>query len=146
MRVSAPKPQDPKGVYQVVLRRGGDAMAHSLNPGDIRVSVGRAGGEAVQTRGNDEHDLTQRIWEQWKYPLHAGTFVGPWVRALWFVGGLAPLALMLTGLSTWLFRRRTARSRAAARRANRSVAHQQHQDLGVVGVGEHVEQPRPPRS
>lgn len=47
--------------------------------------------------------------------LHYGTAVNGYWRALWFVLGLAPLLLLITGVSTWLYRRRVKRRRRAAR-------------------------------
>jgi uncharacterized iron-regulated membrane protein len=46
--------------------------------------------------------------------LADGHAVNPYWRALWFVLGLAPLLLLLTGLSTWLYRRQVTRRRRAA--------------------------------
>ena len=37
-------------------------------------------------------------------PAHFGWLVNGWWRIIWFVLGIAPLALMVTALSTWLFR------------------------------------------
>lgn len=48
---------------------------------------------------------------------HFGWLVDGWWRLVWVVLGLAPLALMLTGISTWLFRLGTKRRRRKARRA-----------------------------
>ncbi|WP_328606739.1 PepSY domain-containing protein [Amycolatopsis sp. NBC_00345] len=50
-------------------------------------------------------------------PAHFGWLIGPWWRIVWFVLGLAPLALMLTGLSTWLFRTGSKRRRRKAKQA-----------------------------
>jgi hypothetical protein len=46
--------------------------------------------------------------------LHYGTAVNGYWRALWFVLGFAPLLLSITGVSTWLYRRRVKRGRRAA--------------------------------
>jgi uncharacterized iron-regulated membrane protein len=48
---------------------------------------------------------------------HFGWLAGGWWRIVWVVLGLTPLALLLTGVSTWLFRLGTKRRR---RRANRA--------------------------
>ncbi|WP_168582056.1 PepSY-associated TM helix domain-containing protein [Gephyromycinifex aptenodytis] len=116
-RINLPKGDEPDAAYRVMLRDGYDAMARSRYPGDLRVEVPRSGGVGVIVRGNPEQDLTQRVWEQWKYPAHAGSFVNPWIRAVWFIGGLTPLALMVTGVSTWLYRHNSAKRRAAAKKA-----------------------------
>ncbi|MGY4651059.1 putative iron-regulated membrane protein [Mycobacterium sp. URHB0021] len=38
----------------------------------------------------------------------------PYWRVLWFILGLAPLMLLVTGLSTWLYRRLVGRRRRGA--------------------------------
>jgi uncharacterized iron-regulated membrane protein len=59
--------------------------------------------------------VSNAIADEWAQPaLHYGHAVNPYWRVLWFVLGLAPLLLLLTGLSTWLFRRRVSRRRRAA--------------------------------
>lgn len=58
--------------------------------------------------------LSNAIADEWAQPaLHYGTAVNGYRRALWFVLGLAPLLLMITGVSTWLYRRRVKRRRRA---------------------------------
>jgi uncharacterized iron-regulated membrane protein len=37
----------------------------------------------------------------WMGPLHFGTFAGPVVKGAWFVMGLAPPALFITGFAMW---------------------------------------------
>jgi uncharacterized iron-regulated membrane protein len=48
---------------------------------------------------------------------HFGWMVNGWWRILWFTFGLTPLLLAVTGISTWLFRRRSKRNRRKARAA-----------------------------
>ncbi|MFI5614637.1 PepSY-associated TM helix domain-containing protein [Amycolatopsis sp. NPDC051903] len=55
-------------------------------------------------------------------PAHFGWLVNGWWRIAWFVLGLTPLALMLTGLSTRLFRTGSNRRRRRAREARRPAA------------------------
>ena len=47
-------------------------------------------------------------------PAHFGWQVNGWWRIAWLLFGLTPLALALTGLSTWLIRHRTKRNRRTA--------------------------------
>jgi uncharacterized iron-regulated membrane protein len=61
-----------------------------------------------QTGANSFYD---KVFE----PAHFGWLVGGWWRIVWFVLGLAPLALMLTGISTWLLRSGSKRRRRKAR-------------------------------
>jgi uncharacterized iron-regulated membrane protein len=50
-------------------------------------------------------------------PIHFGWLMNGWWRISLFVLGLSPLALMILGLSTWLFRGSTKRRRRRAARA-----------------------------
>jgi uncharacterized iron-regulated membrane protein len=78
----------------------------------------------------DSHDVTHvssvdaapeptanRFYRKVFEAAHFGWLVDGWWRLVWVVLGLAPLALMLTGISTWLFRLGTKRRRRKARRA-----------------------------
>ncbi|MEH3157167.1 MAG: PepSY-associated TM helix domain-containing protein [Gordonia paraffinivorans] len=67
--------------------------------------------------------VSNTIIDNWAQPvLHYGVAVGPWWRSVWFAFGLTPLALMLTGVSTWVFRRQTARAKKKARAARAAAA------------------------
>ncbi|WP_051681890.1 PepSY domain-containing protein [Cellulomonas sp. HZM] len=61
--------------------------------------------------------LANRVYDKVIEPAHFGGQASSWWRAIWFAMGLAPLVLMVTGISTWLFRRGTRRRRAAAKAA-----------------------------
>lgn len=68
--------------------------------------------------GFDDNSTAQVLWEDFNYTTHAGFVLNGWWRILWFVLGLAPLVLAVTGVSTWLVRRK---SRKARKRADRPV-------------------------
>lgn len=56
--------------------------------------------------------VSNTIADDWAQPtLHYGVSVNGWWRALWFIFGMTPLLLMITGLSTWQIRNRNARRR-----------------------------------
>jgi uncharacterized iron-regulated membrane protein len=110
-------PERDDGFYSVDLIDGGpDLWAHNavyrgnrsvgvdaLDPGNVRVFLGPS------------ETVSNAIADEWAQPaLHYGHAVNPYWRALWFVLGLAPLLLLLTGLSTWLYRRQVTRRRRAA--------------------------------
>lgn len=118
-------PEDDDGFYSVDLFEGGpDLWTHNAgyrgnrsvgvdahDPGNVRVFLGPSA------------TLSNTIADEWAQPtLHYGHSVNGYWRALWFVLGLTPLILMLTGLSTWLFRRQVRRRRAAARVAADATA------------------------
>jgi hypothetical protein len=52
-----------------------------------------------------------RFYDKYFEPAHFGWQVNGWWRSIWFVMGLARLALMITGVSTWLYRRGVRRRR-----------------------------------
>lgn len=110
-------PASGDGFYSIDLLDGGpDLWAHNavyrgnrsvgvdvLDPTNVRVFLGPSA------------TVSNAIADEWAQPaLHYGHAVGPCWRVLWFLLGLAPLLLMLTGLSTWLYRRQVRRRRRAA--------------------------------
>jgi len=58
--------------------------------------------------------LANRFYDKVFEPAHFGEQVNAWWRSVWLAMGLAPLVLMVTGVSTWLFRRGTTKKRRAA--------------------------------
>lgn len=110
-----PAEDDPTGAYVLWFSRGFDTYGHSDYPGDLGVSVDRRTAEATVFY-RDDTSLTQRVYQDWNFPTHSGYVVNGWWRLAWLVLGLAPLLLAVTGVSTWLVRRRTRRTRAAAAR------------------------------
>ncbi len=50
--------------------------------------------------------LSQTIWQDWNYSVHAGFFANPGWRIFWLVFGMAVLLLAVTSVITWLIRRR----------------------------------------
>lgn len=63
------------------------------------------------------------FYDQVFQPAHFGWLVNSWWRLIWFLFGLTPLALAVTGLSTWLFKRATKHGkRAAQHRGDSHVA------------------------
>ena len=122
VRVRLPK-EDPTSAYTVFMNTGIGPAGGDL-PGALRVGVDRHTGAATIVRGDPSRPAAQRLWDDWNYPLHSGWVVNGWWRLVWLAGALSPLVLAVTGVSTWLVRRRTARTRrrAAARRASTQTA------------------------
>lgn len=112
--VDVPAADDPTGVYHLWLGAGFDPYAKAEYPGDRGVVVDRHTGEATVVYGNPEESWAQSIWDSWSYPVHSGYVVNGWWRLLWLVLGLSPLLLAVTGISTWLVRRRTKKARKTA--------------------------------
>jgi uncharacterized iron-regulated membrane protein len=104
--------------YLVWLSRGNDTYDHGVFPGNVGVTIDRYSGKATVTYPTQaDPPLSAQIVDDWFYPVHAATFVNGWWRLLWLVLGLAPVALAVTGVWTWLIRRgkrRRKRRRAGA--------------------------------
>ncbi|MGL5808994.1 MAG: PepSY-associated TM helix domain-containing protein [Nocardioides sp.] len=103
---------DETAAYTVWLQDGLDPFRHSSYAGNLGVAVDRRTGAATVTYGFPDESAAQSMWDQWNYPTHAGFVVDGWWRLAWLVMGLMPLLLAVTGVSTWLVRRRSARARA----------------------------------
>lgn len=111
-----PDPDEPTSAYSFYLTEGYDPYGYSDYPGNVGVGVDRHdAGRAEITAGPEVQTVSQYVWTLWNFPTHAGNVVNGWWRLIWFVFGLVPLLLMVTGISTWLVRRRTRRERTAAR-------------------------------
>lgn len=111
--VSVPDAKEKTSAYSVwfVPRNGIDPTAHALWPGTTEVAVDRYSGAAKITYGSPDRPLTHQLWQDWQFYGHAGYFMGAWPRLLWVVIGLAPLLLAVTGVTTWLIRRRKRRGK-----------------------------------
>jgi len=60
-----------------------------------------------------QRPVSQLLWESWDFPIHTGTPVNGALRSPWVLFGLSPLLLAVTGMTTWLLRRRKRRAKAA---------------------------------
>jgi uncharacterized iron-regulated membrane protein len=101
-------PKDKASYYSAYVAEGTDAFEHGLWPGDVAVRVDRYSGRAKPGYGDptDEQPVAQTLWEEWNFPIHAGVPVNGVWRIGWILFGLAPLLLAITGVTTWLIRRR----------------------------------------
>jgi uncharacterized iron-regulated membrane protein len=86
----------------------GDVTLHVDSHDASHVSVVDGGGDPAA------NTFYEKVFE----PAHFGWLVNSWWRIVWVILGLTPLALMVTGLSTWLFRTGTKRRRARAAAAS----------------------------
>jgi uncharacterized iron-regulated membrane protein len=110
-------PTSDADYYQVSIATGTQPYGYrAFYGGDVTVDVD----------ANDAHHLSivdppaerptaNNFYARAFEPAHFGWQVNGWWRIGWLLFGLTPLALALTGLSTWLIRRRTKRNRRAAR-------------------------------
>jgi uncharacterized iron-regulated membrane protein len=138
--VDLPAKDDPTGAYTMYFQAGYDPWGETEYPGEIGVFVDRHTGVAKVNYGFDGNSVAQTLWEDFNYTTHAGFIVNGWWRILWFVLGLAPLLLAITGVSTWLVRRKARKARSEAAKAGSEAAHpaevaaRQAEDPRLAGV------------
>lgn len=89
--------------------------ARAFFGGDVFVYVDAHDASHVSVVDSGEHQpVANMFYEKVFEPAHFGWLVNGWWRIIWVIFGLTPLVLMITGLSTWLFRTGTKRRRARA--------------------------------
>jgi uncharacterized iron-regulated membrane protein len=116
--VSVPDAKEKTSAYNVYLARGSDPYDHGVYPGNVGVGIDRYSGTAAITYPSQANPpLSNQIADDWFYPLHAGTFENGWWRTLWLLFGVTPLLLAVTGVVTWLIRRRKRRRKLRFARA-----------------------------
>jgi uncharacterized iron-regulated membrane protein len=105
--INSPDPGEEGSYYELWFAHGIDTYHYSQYPGNFGVYVDRYSGEARQFFPNpDNATTTNEFMQNWTGALHMGRLVGWLPRSLWLIFGVAPLLLALTGIVTWLIRRR----------------------------------------
>jgi uncharacterized iron-regulated membrane protein len=110
-------PAEDADFYSIDLLDGGPNLwAHNADyEGNRSVGVDAHDAENVRVFLDRPPTVSNAIADEWAQPaVHYGIAVNGYWRALWFVLGLAPLILFLTGLSTWMYRRGVKRRRRSA--------------------------------
>lgn len=90
---------------------------NTVSPGPhfrIFVSVDRYSGEILRDTNPDHLPLGSALSELWLLPVHFGEFGGLITRIIWFIGGLMPVLLLVTGFIIW--RNKKGSSRKAVRK------------------------------
>ncbi|WP_304050360.1 PepSY-associated TM helix domain-containing protein [Jatrophihabitans endophyticus] len=101
--------------YEIDVISGYASDAHRLiYSGDEYVYVDAHDASNLAVFDGGSGPAANRFYDKFLEPTHFGWNVNAWWRAIWFVLGLAPLALFVTGISTWLFRREVRRRRRRA--------------------------------
>jgi uncharacterized iron-regulated membrane protein len=110
--ISNPDKSEPESSYEYWFAHGVDPYRYGPWPGNYGVAVDRYTGRThMWMPEQEDRSLTAAIWQDWTYALHYGYPVG-WIPRLAWVGfGLAPLLLVITGVTTWWIRRRPGRGR-----------------------------------
>ncbi len=110
--VNSPNRGEKTSYYELWWSHGVDPYAYGTFPGNYGVYVDRYSGRAVRYWPDPANgSVTSGFWQNWTGPLHMGFVVGWLPRLGWVAFGLAPLLLAVTGVTTWLLRRRLGRRR-----------------------------------
>jgi uncharacterized iron-regulated membrane protein len=98
-RVTTPDGAD--GTYRISLRQRSEVnQRHPMTT----VWVDRYSGQIREVR-NPARFSAGEMALTWLWPLHTGEAFGGWGRFLWFLAGLCPALLYVTGLLRWLVAR-----------------------------------------
>jgi len=90
-----------RGLYQVRLRRADDWQ----RTGTLRLLIDIRSGAVIETVNPLAGTGGDRFLAS-LFPLHSGQFGGAFGRWLMVIAGLLPALFFITGLSTWVLRRR----------------------------------------
>lgn len=111
-------PHDGEGVYESWVTRGFDPWTREAGAGNTYVFLDQYTGEVVYDGSPEDGNVFDQLWDDWSFPLHTGDWGGPITRALWFVIGVSPVVLGVTGVTMWLVRRSKRTKRKAAKPAS----------------------------
>lgn len=106
-RITVNNPNDAAATISITRQEGHDmssaqpAMVFSGADGKLLSTIGDQGGPAAETRGT-------------LYALHLGRFGDPFVRALFFLSGIAGCVMVATGLLLWAVKERQKYAKAIA--------------------------------
>lgn len=92
---------------KVWLRTGTDIRP---NAGSWHAWINRQSGRVTSAMVPANTPTAAHVEETWIIALHFGSFGGEMVRALYVVGGLVPVVLLVTATTHWLLRRRPSRA------------------------------------
>ena len=105
-------PVDKTGVYSAWVTRGFDPWTREGGAGNTYVFVDQYTGEIVYDGTPEDGNVFDQLWDDWSFPLHTGDFGGPISRGAWFVVGISPIVLGVTGVTMWVVRRNKRAKRA----------------------------------
>ncbi|WP_051020674.1 PepSY-associated TM helix domain-containing protein [Nocardia araoensis] len=109
-------PTDTDPYYRATVAGAYSPREHRLlYSGDVTVYVNPYDDSDTKVvDASHDRPLANTFYAKVFEPAHFGWLVNGWWRLIWLAFGLAPLVLALTGLSSWLVRRRTRQRRARA--------------------------------
>ena len=129
---SLPGNDDATSYYDLWFTVGADPYKYGPYPGQVEVEVDRHDATHFKL-AEDTHGptLSNTIWDTWRYgTFHYGFAVNGWWRLVWFLFGLTPLLLAVTGISTALAKRSVRKRKAAAKQERQAAV---DTDLVVIG-------------
>jgi uncharacterized iron-regulated membrane protein len=94
-------PTGDLGTYRINLRQHRELNQHHPF---TNVWVDRWSGQ-IRSVNNPSLFSAGQTFTTWQWPIHTGEAFGDWGRLIWFFAGLTPLALWLSGLIHWLYRK-----------------------------------------
>ena len=94
-------PAGELGTYRINCRQSRELNQHHPF---TNIWVDRWSGQILSVN-NPIRFSTGQIFTTWQWPLHTGEAFGDTGRFLWFLLGLTPLTLWLSGVAHWLYRR-----------------------------------------
>lgn len=101
--------------YEIDLVSSYGAYQHrAIYSGDAYVLVDPRDATHYKVLDAGDGPVANRFYDKWLEPTHFGWNVNGWWRIIWLVLGMAPLALLATGVSTWLYRRGVRKRRRAS--------------------------------
>lgn len=100
-------PAGELGTYRINLRQRRELNQHHPF---TNVWVDRWSGQ-IRSVNNPSLFSAGQTFTTWQWPLHTGEAFGAGGRLIWFFAGLTPLALWLSGLTHWLYRKGLIRDR-----------------------------------
>jgi uncharacterized iron-regulated membrane protein len=123
-------PAGDSGIYRINLRQGSEI--NHRHP-YTTVWVDRWSGHIKEVR--DPSEFTRgEVLMSWIWPAHTGEAFGATGRLLWFLTGLAPFFLYVSGLLCWLYRRGIIRDRELTAAALRPLFYRLQAIIYRTGV------------
>ena len=106
-------PADETGTWQAWLDRGHTNWTCEGSGGNVLVAFDQYSGDLLYDATAEEGNVFDQAWSDLQFPAHAGDFAGTSSRLVWFVVGISPIALVVTGVVMWWVRRKRVNSIAA---------------------------------
>jgi uncharacterized iron-regulated membrane protein len=109
------QPEEDTGTVDLWLAQGYDPFTYGPYPGNADIKLDAYSGKVLFNNFAEPISWGGSLYANWFYPLHAATAVPWWARLLWFVTGMVPLFLAVTGTSMWWIKHK---GRIAKKRTN----------------------------